>query len=489
MKCSLIFPSWNSYETFSKYTARNQVNFWIPLGISYIAGMLVKEGHEVDLIDGSFHTHEEIMDRVRNFHPSYIGISSTTFGWKGAVRIAGDVKKFHPQIHVSVGGPYPIAKKEEIFNEPGSEYIDSMCFTEGEYVTLEILERIQLGRDLSGVKGTIFRDDGGNIIVNEKRKPIENLDDLPFPARDLLGDLNKYVSPPGTYKRLPMTTLLTSRGCSNLCIYCFQIYRDRHIRYRSAENVVAEIEECINKYGIKEIKFIDDQFTGNYERVEKICSLIKEKKLDITWYASAIASSVDKALLQKMKDAGCWAVLFGAETGVQKNLDMIQKNITLDQVRNAVRWAKEVGIKPYTPFMFGIPGETYEDGLKTIEFACELDSNYVDFNALTPFPGTTIYNEHEKYGEISKDTSEYTFQHASFVPYTMTREEIVKLRQLAFKRFYSRPKYIMRKLLEVRSMNDIKTLIKGGCSLFWIWIGKDIFNPNKINRNKKGDVR
>lgn len=487
MKCSLIFPAWNSYETFSKYTARNQVNFWIPLGISYIAGMLLKEGHEVDLIDGSFHTHEAIMDRIRNFNPSYVGISATTYGWRGAVMLACDVKKYNPQIHVSVGGPYPIAKKAEIFNENGSENIDSMCFTEGEYATLEILDRIQQGRDLSGVKGTIFRDGSGNIIVNEKRPPIENLDDLPFPARDLLGDLKKYVSPPGTYKRLPMTTLLSSRGCSNLCIYCFQIYRDRHIRYRSAENVVAEIEECINKYGIKEIKFIDDQFTGDYARVEKICSLIIEKNLDITWYASAIASSVDKPLLQKMKDAGCWAVLFGAETGVQKNLNMIQKNLTLDQVRNAVRWAKEVGLKPYTPFMFGIPGETYEEGLQTIKFACELDSNYVDFNALTPFPGTTIYNEHEKYGVISKNTSEYTFQHASFVPYTMTREEIVKLRQLAFKRFYSRPKYIIRKLLEVRSLNDIKTLVKGGCSLFWIWVGKDIFNPNKIDRKKKGE--
>lgn len=488
MKCILIFPSWNSYETFSKHTARNQVNMWAPLGILYIAGMLIKEGHEVKILDGSFYTQKQIVANVKEFMPHYVGLSSTTFGWKSAVSIAKNIKKIDYNIHVSVGGPYPIAMKEAVFDMKGSENIDSLCYTEGEYVSLEVVDRLKDNLELTGIKGLIYRNYKGEIVNNGKRKPIENLDELPFPPRYLLGDLRKYVSPPGTFKRLPMTTILTSRGCSNLCLYCFQIYRDKHIRFRSAENVVDEMEECIKKYGIKEIKFIDDQFTGDRDRVLKICDLILERKLDISWYASAIANTVDFEMLKKMKDAGCWAILFGAETGVQKNLDTIQKNLTLQDIRNAVKWAKDAGIKPYTPFMFGIPGETYEDGLETIKFACEIDPNYVDFNTLTPFPGTTIYMDYKKYGQVSANTEEYTFQHASFTPYTMSRDEIVKLRQLAFRRFYSRPKYILRKILEVRSLYDIQTLFRGACSLFWIWLGNDIFEPSKIkyrNSNKK----
>lgn len=484
MKCILLFPAWNPYETFSKHTAESQVNIWPPLGILYIAGNLIRAGHSVKVIDGSFNTNDDIIQQVKDFQPDFVGISSTTYAWKSALQTAKDIKALNSNIHITVGGAYAIAQREKAFKDDMAIYIDSLCYTEGEYVTLQILNRLENKTNLSNVLGTIFRDEDGRIITNPPSPPIENLNDIPFPPRFLLGNLNKYVSPPGTYKRLPMTTMFTSRGCSNLCIYCFQIYRDRHIRYRSPENVVSEIEECINKYGIKEIKFLDDQFAGDYSRVEKICDLMIEKKLDITWYASIIAGSVDLPLLKKMKRAGCWAILIGAETGVQKNLDTIQKNVTLQQIEQTVKWVKQAKIKPYTPFMFGIPGETYEDGLKTIKFACKLNPNYVDFNALTPFPGTTIYNNYTKYGTIAEDSNDYTFQHVAFVPYTMTKEQIIKLRQIAFKRFYSRPNYILKKLFEVRSIYDIKALLKGGISLFWIWAGRNIFDPDEMKRKE-----
>jgi radical SAM superfamily enzyme YgiQ (UPF0313 family) len=144
-------------------------------------------------------------------------------------------------------------------------------------------------------------------------------------------------------------------------------------------------------------------------------------------------------------------------------------------VRQAVRSAKEAGLKVFTPFLFGIPGETFEEGLKTIEFACELDPDVASFHALTPFPGTEIHDNIERYGTCSANLEDYTYQGAAFTPYSMTREEIGELRQLAFKRFYSRPKFLFRRLVGLRSMQDCKVALKGMKSLFWLWAGENIF--------------
>jgi anaerobic magnesium-protoporphyrin IX monomethyl ester cyclase len=240
------------------------------------------------------------------------------------------------------------------------------------------------------------------------------------------------------------------------------------------ENVMAEIEHVLNQ-GYREIKFIDDTLAADYNRAMTIAREIKNRGLDFTWFASAVVNQVDKPLLQAFKEAGCWAILFGAESGVQKDLNAIRKGITPNQIRKAVKSAKEVGLTVYTPFLFGIPGQTYEDGLKTIEFALELDPDIANFHAITPFPGTELYDNIEKYGTMSEDLSDYTYQGAAFVPYTMTREQISELRQLALKKFYSRPKFLWRRFLALRSLNDIIAAWQGLKSLFWLKTKENIF--------------
>ncbi|HHT9159466.1 MAG TPA: B12-binding domain-containing radical SAM protein, partial [Candidatus Brocadiaceae bacterium] len=350
---------------------------------------------------------------------------------------------------------------------------------EGEYTSLEILERLHAGQALEGVQGVIYWD-GDRIVKNPPRPLITDLDSLPFPARELLGDANLYVPPPATYRRKPVAVLMTSRGCNRQCIYCFQIDKTRKsgIRYRSVDNVLEEIELCI-KQGYREIKFIDDTLAADYDRAMQIAKGIKERGLDFTWFASACVNQVDRPLLQAFKDAGCWAVLFGAESGVQKNLNAIRKGTTLEQIQKAVRAAKDVGLRVSTPFMFGIPGETFEEGLQTIEFAIDLDPDIANFHAITPFPGTHLYDNLEKYGTISNELTDYTYQGAAFVPYSMTREEILKLRQMAFKRFYSRPSFIIKMLLELRTPHDFMVAFRSAKSLFWLWIKTDLFNRKK----------
>ncbi len=477
MKCALIIPAWAPEDIFSSKTAGSQINYWQPLGTLYVAAALQKAGHEVSFYNGAFMTHDGIMAQVKEHQPEVIGLYSTAFGWDRAKKTASAIKKTLDKVFVVAGGPYPVALQEKCLED--CRDIDAVVTGEGEITVVEMLARLESGSGLDGVEGVAFRS-GQEVRKNPPRPLITDLDALPFPARELLGEAGKYIPPPATYKRRPVAVIMTARGCNRRCLYCFQIdkYRKSGIRYRSVENVMAEVELVLSQ-GYREIKFIDDTLAADYKRAMKIAREIKRRKLDFTWFASAVVNQVDKPLLQAFKDAGCWAILFGAESGVQKDLNAIRKGITPEQTRRAVRAAKEVGLTVYTPFLFGIPGQTYEDGLKSIEFALELDPDIANFHAITPFPGTELYDNIEKYGTMSDDLTDYTYQGAAFVPHTMSREEIAELRQLALKKFYSRPKFLWRRLLALRSMNDLTAAWQGVKSLFWLQTKKDLFRRDK----------
>jgi len=474
MKCALVIPSWVPEDIFSSKTAGSQINYWQPLGTLYVASSLLKAGHDVQFLNGAFMTHENILREIMNFRPDVVGIYSTTFGWKKALFTAEEIKKIYSNVFIAAGGPYPVALQEKCLNDTSD--VDAVVTGEGEITMVEMMTRLSEGKSLEGVEGIVYRH-GKEIRKNPPRPLITDVDSIPFPARELLGDAKDYIPPPATYKRKPVAVLMTSRGCNRRCIFCFQIDRERKhgIRFRSVDNVMQEIELCLMQ-GYREIKFIDDTLAADYDRAMEIAQEINKRGLDFSWFASACVHQVDRPLLQAFKDAGCWAILFGAESGVQKNLNAIRKGITLEQTRAAVAAAKGVGLTVYTPFLFGIPGQTYEDGLRTIEFACELNPDIANFHALTPFPGTELYDNISQYGTMSEDLADYTYQGAAFVPYTMTREEIASLRQLAFKKFYGRPAYIFRKLLSLRSINDIKAVATGARSMFWLWIKHGLFS-------------
>jgi len=423
--------------------------------------------------------HVEVINSLRDYQPDLIGIYSTTFGWNKAIYTASEIRRseFKTRPFIVVGGPYPIAMQDKCLED--SKDIDAVVTGEAEITVVEMLDKLSHGNTLEGVNGVIFRENG-EIIKNPPRPLITDVDAIPFPARELLGDAMSYIPPPATYKRKPVAVIMTARGCNRKCLYCFQIDKERKsgIRYRSVGNVMQEIELCL-KQGYREIKFIDDTLAADYERAMEFTREIKKRRLDFTWFASACVNQVDKPLLKAFKDAGCWAILFGAESGVQKDLNAIRKGITPEQTRKAVKAAKEVGLTVHTPFLFGIPGQTFEDGLKTIEFACEVNPDIASFHAVTPFPGTELYDNIEKYGTVSEDLTDYTYQGAAFIPYTMTRDEIAKLRQIAFKRFYSRPKFIIKRMIGLKNLHDLRAAVKGLKSLFWLWAKDDVFNRGR----------
>lgn len=476
MRCALVVPAWTPEDIFSSKTASSQINYWQPLGTLYVAAALKQAGHDVVFLNGAFITHRALLDEIRAFGPSFIGIYSTTFGWDRAKRTARELKAlFGGGVFVCAGGPYPIAVQEACLVDAG-ESIDAVVTGEGEYATLEIVERLAAGKGLEGVTGIAYRA-GGRIVKNPPRPLIADLDALPYPARELLGDVGRYIPPPATYRRKPVAVLMTSRGCTRHCIYCFQLDKTRKsgIRYRSVENVVGEIEHCLAQ-GYREIKFIDDTLAADYDRALRLAGEIKRRKLDFTWFASACVDQVDARLLRAFKEAGCWAILFGAESGVQKNLNTIRKGTKLEQIRRAVAAAREAGLRVSTPFMFGIPGETFEEGLRTIEFALDLNPDIANFHAITPFPGTYLYDNLENYGTMSDELTDFTYQGAAFIPYTMTREEIRELRRIAFRRFYGRPSFMVKRLLELRTPHDVAVALKSLRSLFWLLVKRDLFS-------------
>lgn len=480
MKCALVIPAWVPEEIFSSKTASSQINYWQPVGTLSVAAALRKAGHEVIFINGAFLNHEQVIAEVRRFKPDLIGLYATTFGWNKARQTAADLKsRYRHDCFIVAGGPYPIALQERCLDD-GDIDIDAVVTGEGEYTTLEIVERRKSGRSLEGVAGVVYRDDR-RIIKNPARPLITDLDSLPFPARELLGDADRYIPPPGTYRERPVAVMITSRGCNRHCIYCFQMDKERKsgIRYRSVGNVMQEIELCIRQ-GYKEIKFLDDTFAADYDRAMEIATEIRKRGLKISWFASACVNQVDWPLLRAFKDAGCWAVLFGAESGVQKNLNTIRKGTTPQQIWTAVRTAQSVGLKVSTPFMFGIPGETFEEGLQTIEFAVKLNPDMANFHAITPFPGTYLYDNMDRFGTVSEELSDFTYQGAAFIPHTMTRDDIHKLRQIAFRKFYLRPSFLFRKLLDLHSLNDLSVVIKSAKSLLWLTLKSNLFNrPEK----------
>ena len=473
MKCVLIIPAWQPEEIFPTKTAASQINYWQPLGTLSVAAAMQQAGHEVEFLNGAFLTREDILRAVEEAAPEFVGLYSTAFGWPKAKQAAAEIRRILPEVFITVGGPYPIAVREECLSD--CCWLDAVVTGEGEVTVVELLGRLAAKTSLNGVAGLVYRD-GEQIIVNEPRPLITELDDLPFPARELLGAADHYIPPPATYRRKPVAVVMTSRGCNRKCIYCFQIDKERlsGIRYRSIASVIEEIELCLSQ-GYREIKFIDETLAGDYDRAMRLAREIKERGLDFSWFASARVDQVDQPLLEAFREAGCWAILLGAESGVQKNLNTIRKGISLEQTRQAVWAAKSAGLKVFTPFLFGIPGETFEDGLKTIEFACELNPDVANFHCLTPFPGTELYDNIEKYGTVSSDLGDYSYQGAAFVPYTMSRDEIASLRQIAFKSFYSRPKFLVRRVLGLRSLNDLRAAMTGMRSLFWLWVSDGVF--------------
>ncbi len=455
IKTILVNPPFSMEDIVGETKSMKDVmNIIQPLGIAYIAAVLEKEGYYVKIAEGNFMNHDQIKDYIKNEKPDVVGITTTTPTFESVIKVAKDIKEINKDIKIVIGGSHVTALPNEAIKE---DCFDIGVIGEGEITFLELVKALEKGTSLKKVKGIIYKGKG-KIIFTKPREFIKDLDSVPFPARHLLPSLKDYHPTPASYRKLPLGVLMTSRGCPYQCTFCDRAIFGTSYRFRSAKNVVDEIEELINKYGAKELKFFDDTFTLDKKRLYKIFDLMKERGIKIGWCCLTRTNHVTKEMLQRMKDAGCWQVLYGLESGDDKMLQLLKKGTTVAQNEQAVKWAHEVGLSVRADFIMGTPGDTLESMQKTLNFAIKMNMDLAHFNKFTPYPGTELYRILIDKGykfDFSKSCSQLDHSIIMYVPDGIDKEEYKKFIDNAYKKYYLRPKYLAKQVINIRSFEDI----------------------------------
>ncbi len=427
-----------------------------PLGLAYIISSLKKSGFTVEFIDGVFETEESMVEKIGKFDPDVLGIQTTSPIWEKALSLAEKIKQLKEDIIIGVGGSHVNTVGGSCIED--SNDLDFAVQGDGDLILKELCEEIEKGKNCFETSGVVWKDVNNEIIENKPLpRTIENLDEVPFPDHEII-DIEDYCPSIGFYRDLPSANLVTSRGCLNACEFCHA--RKFHHRQRSVENVIQEMKELKN-LGVKDIIIYDQDFGAKPDFAFRLCEKIIENKLDFYIGANMRIDSFDEELLKKMKKAGFWRVFYGLESGVQKNLDRVFKNIKIEKSREVVENTDEIGLQVFGSFMFGIPEETYQEGIKTIEFAKSLPLSFAKFTAFSPWPGSEIWNNPEKYGSLDRSYKSMSMNKVNFVPNTMEKGDIDKLLKKGFREFYLRPNYIAKRVKNIRTWEDFKQNFRG----------------------------
>jgi len=395
-----------------------------PLGLSYIAAVLLKAGYDVSAIDlnVSGFDHSRVRWILERETPRILGISAHTETYLSGLQVAQIAKQVNPKIAVIMGGTHPTVMYQDAAKEKN---IDVVVRGEGEYSMLELADCIIKGKgNLAEINGIAYRENK-TVKVNPERPFIEDPDELPFPARGLF-PLPLYNS--------PGTVLMSRGGCPFHCHFCAvnSVWKGNR-RFRKPEKVVEEILYIFNHEQAEEIAFADDAFTLNRRRVLELCGLLKDVKeaLRLRWLCATRVDLVDKELLEEMHEAGCYDIQYGIEAGSQKILDSIGKKITLEQVRDAVSTTLGLGINVTCSFMFPHPEDTVETIREQMHLMKELLKMGATetITATAPFPGTYYYEHADELGikVLAGNWDEYNCRHLVITTKNLSEEKLKEL--------------------------------------------------------------
>jgi anaerobic magnesium-protoporphyrin IX monomethyl ester cyclase len=450
-----------------------------PLGLLYIAAYLeVETSHMIEVIDAQVEqlTHEELINSVIKVKPDVVGLTAMTFTMLDVITVIRSVKKLCPKAIIVLGGPHVNLFPNETIKLPEVDYL---VLGEGEEVFRDLVDQIENGNldTLRQTKGIVFKYNN-QLINTGSRKPIECLDRLPHPARHLT-PYKKYSSL--LSKGKIVTTLFTSRGCPFKCSFCDRPHLGKRFRARSADNVIEEIENCI-ELGIHEFLIYDDTFTINRKRVIEICNRIIQKKLDINFDIRSRIDTVDEEMLLLLKLAGCTGIHYGVEAGTDRVLKVLNKGITIAQVKEIFKLTHKIGIPTLAYFMIGNPTETEDEIRQTFIVAKLLNPDYLHLTILTPYPGTQVYAEALNKGIIESDVwREFAIEPTiNFIPpywgEHFSKIELQTFMVEGYRSFYLRPNYVMRRLFKIRSWVEFGNNLKAGLSVFKMSISDSFRN-------------
>lgn len=436
-----------------------------PLSLLYLASALKRAGHRVFFVDGFFVKGEEFTATVLSSKPELVGFWCTQFSWKRTKQMAAELKLRSPRLRVVVGGTFVTAYRRKGLEEEDSAGIDYLIAGDGEDAIVELCKVMAEKREPGSVTGLSWRSDG-QVLENDARPFKDPLDEIAFPDYDLV-DITRYRPAIGSYKCLPSVNVMTVRGCAGTCSFC---HAAKSLRSRSIPNVIEEIEWLRSRYSVRHLLFFDENFTGDRERIIEFCRRLQERRIRLSWTCNSRADTIDPELAETMKRAGCWRLQFGLESGVQKQLDTIEKGCTPEDGRRAVRITKRAGMDAFASFMFGIPGETYQEGLATIRYALSLPLDYANFLNFIPLCGTKFWAELDRYGRMVGPTA---FHLIAFVPHSMTHEQLADLMVSGARRYYLRPSFLLRRFLRQRSVEDVKRNLRGFTAFLRMDVRKD----------------
>jgi radical SAM superfamily enzyme YgiQ (UPF0313 family) len=434
---------------------------WPPLDLTIIAGLLRKNKIDSEIFDANVNRSslDNVKKKVKHTNADvviFLTSTSTIYGDLSVARAAKEVSE--DIVTVAIGTHVAVLAEETLKMCEDLDIVVSDPEPE-----LPILSLVLNDLDPRRSEGVCYRN-GGSFKRNPSRK-LMNLDELGIPAHDKL-NLNLYSDP--LMKRKPMALTYTSRGCRwGKCMYCCNPFFYQPLRFRSISTVIKELK-WLNELGVKEIKWFDPELNHELKYTYELCDRMIKEGIDLTWSADVRADMLPIELLEKMKEAGCHTLLIGVESGDPSILSAIPKGITRAQAKEAVKNIKRVGISVITHFMLGLPGETKETMMRTLEFAKELDPDATTFGIATPHPGTAFYDFIEKNGFfVTKDFSKFDTCLPPVYNYPqLTSDQIFKFMRCAYRSFYFRPTYILKRLLKIKSLVEFENEIKNFLYLF-----------------------
>ncbi len=426
---------------------------WAPVSLAIIAAVLENEGFEVKLDDCIVNEIDfpQLQQELKRFKPDLIVINTATPSIVTDLKVASLAKKANPKCKTVVFGIHVTALPEESLKmEPA---LDCVVRGEPEITIKDIALAIRKKRGLEKIKGISFKK-GKKIVHNPDRPPLENLDKLPFPAWQHI-KINRHLMP---FKNTPFLLVATGRGCPYQCKFCAdKTFYGMRLRLRSPKSVVDEIEWVGKKFGVKDFLFWSESFTINHQFAQSVAQEIIRRRLKVSWVCNSRVDTVDYPLLKKFAQAGCWMIGYGIESGEQKVLDMMEKGTTLKQAKRAVQDAHRAGLEVTGHCVIGYPGETRKTTQQTIEFAKNLDLDFVQFYCAVPFPGSDLFDLAKKENWITSEDWGFFEQNFSVLTTpNLKAEEVMELRRQAFNNFYLRPKIIWQTIKRIRSFGDLK---------------------------------
>lgn len=445
----------------------NMENCFPPIGLLYLASVARKHGYDVDIYDAAARglSMSKALEYVIDNKPDVYAVSLYTIGLIETLKFIKQVKHSLPSCICIVGGPHATALPEYSMKE--CEPIDYLIFGEGEQTLVELLYSIQNQSDPSEIRGICYRRNG-EVIKNEARPLISNLDEIPFPAYDLI-EKHRYEY----YRRIltlrkKVGSIITSRGCPFECTFCFKATFGRSYRRRSPQNVVREMKWLMDEFGIEEFHFLDDIFTLKRDWLYEFFSELDKNHIEVPWRCLTRADSLKEEDFIKMKQHGCYQVEIGIESGNDQVLKDIRKHITTIQVEKVFRWTRKAGLTTLAFFIFGHRLDTHKTIKQTLSFVKKISPDVCGFAVLLPFPGTKIYDSFLS-EEIKYDWRRFHgYYDKNKLPLSicsLSAQELQQFCQQSDAEVYGRIGFLLRNILFRRGINYFQRK-----ELFFRWL-------------------